>query len=57
VLIKVRINSNTIVLDQIEVPPAPPETWENGYESWSRCDEPLVLGYLIESSKNEVQSV
>jgi hypothetical protein len=54
VLIKVRINSNTIVLDQIKVPPAPPETWENGYESWSRCDEPLVLGYLIESSKNEV---
>jgi hypothetical protein len=56
-LIKVRNNANKTVLDQIAIPPAPPETWENEYESWSHCDESFVMRYLIERSKNEVRSV
>jgi hypothetical protein len=56
-LIKVRNNANKTVLDQIAIPPAPPETWENGYEAWTHCDEIFVLRYLMEKSKNEVQSV
>jgi hypothetical protein len=56
-LIKVRNNANKTVLDQIAIPPAPPETWENEHESWSHCDESFVMRYLIERSKNEVRSV
>jgi hypothetical protein len=55
--IKARDNANRTVLDQIEIPPAPSETWENGYEAWTHCDEVFVLRYLMERSKNEVQSV
>lgn len=54
--VAVRDRSGRSAIDRIEVPPEPPEHFENAHEAWTHSDEAFVIGHLMEAQRRELSA-